>query len=79
MEVELRLSATLRDYVPGYNPETGMAVSIGENTSALDLANSLGLPSNKIKFIMINGRHVPIETTLSAGDRLAYFPAVGGG
>lgn len=79
MEIEVRLSSTLRDYVAGYDPEAGMAVSIAENTSALDLANRLGLPPKKIKFVMLNGKHAPVETILRAGDRLAYFPAVGGG
>ena len=81
MQIHVRLSTTLRRYVAGYDPEQGMWMDLapGEQASALDLARRLGLPDKEIKFIILNGRNQPILTILKDNDRLAYFPAVGGG
>lgn len=79
--MHVKLSSTLRRYVPDYNPENGLDIEInpGDSPTALDLATRLGLPPEEIKFVMLNGRYVKIETKLAPADRLAYFPAVGGG
>ena len=47
--------------------------------SAGALAEKIGLPLEEIKIIMLNGRHAKLEQTVSDGDRVGYFPAVGGG
>lgn len=78
MNVHVKISTTLRDYVPGYRPATGLDIDAAGATAA-SLAARLGIPCKEIKFVMINGRHLPLDTELSAGDRVAYFPAVGGG
>lgn len=78
MSVHVKISTTLRDYVPAYNPASGLDLEAEGNTAA-SLARELGIPAEQIKFVMINGRHSPLQTKLVAGDRVAYFPAVGGG
>lgn len=81
MKIFVKLSTTLRQYLPGYDPEKGLELELdsGVETSALDLANHLGIPVSEIKFVMLNGRYQPMRTVLRADDRVAYFPAVGGG
>lgn len=77
MSVHVRISTSLREYVPGYIPAKGLEVDyVG---TAADMAQFLGLPLGEIKFVMINGRQLPLQTELTPGDRVAYFPAVGGG
>ena len=81
MNVHVKLSTTLRKYVPDYNPEKGLDVELpgaGE-TTAEALANRLAVPVSEIKFVMLNGRSRPLNTILTENDRGAYFPAVGGG
>lgn len=78
MSIHVKLSSTLRGFVPGYEPVKGMNVQASGQT-AEGLAGDLGIPLSEIKFAMINGRHLPLDTPLARGDRVAYFPAVGGG
>lgn len=79
MSVHIILSTTLRDFVPGYQPAKGMEMECGDFRDANELAVKLGLPLEEIKIVMINGRKEPMETAIKDGDRIAYFPAVGGG
>lgn len=79
MSVHVKLSTTLRAFAPGYNPLNGLHVDIPPGTTAENLALRLGLPLEQIKIIMINGRHADPDTPLQDGDRIGFFPAVGGG
>ena len=77
----VKISSTLRKYVPGYAPEKGLDVQLPDEPPlrAADLAARLNLPLEEIKFVMINGRAVKMDTVLAPDDRVAFFPAVGGG
>ena len=79
MPVTINLSTTLRTHVPDYKPDQGLTMALGANQTLLDLANQLGLPTQDIKITMLNGRRVDLDTQVSDGDRVAFFPAVGGG
>lgn len=79
MRILVKLSTTLRDYVPGYDPESGLGLDIPEGESVAGVAHRLNMPLEEIKIIMINGRQYGADHTLRDGDRLALFPAVGGG
>ena len=79
MRLHIKLSTTLRACVPDYDPVRGLAVELAEGGTARDLALHLGLPLDDIKIVMINGRHASLDTPLHDGDRVAFFPAVGGG
>jgi molybdopterin converting factor small subunit len=79
MSVSVRLSTTLRDSLPGYSPAEGLSLEIDGETPALELALSLKLPLSEIKIVVLNGRRVSLEAIVKDGDRLAFFPAVGGG
>ena len=81
MSVLVKLSTTLRDHVPGYTPDPGMEVDISEygELSAEKLAKHIGIPRAEIKIVMVNGRQSALSTLVRDGDRVAYFPAVGGG
>lgn len=81
MPLHVKLSATLRPYVPDYDPEKGLDLDLDYSSpvTAADIAVRLGVPPEEIKFIMLNGRCMAMDTPLNPGDRLAFFPAVGGG
>ncbi len=79
MELHVKLSTTLRALVPGYEPARGLDAELPRGAVVRDLALSLALPVNEIKIIMVNGRHASLETPLHDKDRVAFFPAVGGG
>ena len=79
MRLTVKLSTTLRDCVQGYVPETGLQVEMPEGSTVAQLAQHLGLPPHDIKIVMINGRQHKVDDLLRDGDRVAFFPAVGGG
>lgn len=81
MSVLVKLSTTLRDHVPDYTPDPGMEVDISAHgeLSAKALAALIGIPRAEIKIVMVNGRQSALSATVHDGDRVAYFPAVGGG
>lgn len=79
MRLTVKLSTTLRDCVPGYVPEAGLEAVMPEGSTVGELAQHLGLPLQDIKIVMVNGRQQKAGDLLRDGDRVAYFPAVGGG
>lgn len=79
MSILITLSTTLRAYVPEYAPATGLSMDWPGPISTAALAEKIGLPVASIKIVMLNGRHADLEQTVNDGDRVGYFPAVGGG
>ena len=79
MPVHLMLSTTLRDHIPGYDPLQGLSLELQGRTTVRGLAEQLGLPLPQIKIVMLNGRRAGLDEELAEGDRLALFPAIGGG
>lgn len=82
MAIFIKISSTLREYVPDYQPSRGLwyePANLHSPYTAASLAESIGIPLPEIKFAMINGRQLPMDSVLKDGDRVAYFPAVGGG
>lgn len=79
MSITVMLSTTLRNYVPGYTPATGLSLELDAPLSVQELAEKLSLPLAEIKIVMVNGRHASLEQPVQDNDRIGYFPAVGGG
>lgn len=82
MSIQIRLSTTLRDLVPGYDPESGLVFELKEGESSLaarDVARRMGIPPEEITIVMINSRQSDLDGTVNDGDRVAFFPPVGGG
>ncbi len=79
MAIQLILAATLRKYVPGYNGETGHEVIVEPGTTVGKLSQMVGIPESEVKLIMVGGVSAEKDTTLAGNERVALFPAVGGG
>jgi sulfur carrier protein ThiS len=46
----------------------------------IDVAQHLGLPSGEIALVAVNGRVVdPTTVLLAPGDRVEFYPPIGGG
>ena len=74
MRIPVKCYATLR----GYQPRDG-ALDVEEGTSVEGILHGLGIPLEDAKVIFVNGRHATLDRGLEDGDRIAVFPAVGGG
>lgn len=79
MPILITLSTTLRACAADYNPAAGLTVEWEGPVSAGELAEKIGLPLHEIKIVMRNGRRAGLEDVILDGDRVGYFPAVGGG
>ncbi|MGC8719590.1 MAG: MoaD/ThiS family protein [Thermodesulforhabdaceae bacterium] len=79
MALQVFLAATLRRYVPDYNPETGVILSVDSGKTVSDIARIMGIPKEEIKIVMVNGIHSSLDHLLKGDERVAFFPAVGGG
>jgi molybdopterin converting factor small subunit len=79
MPVVVKLSASLRRYVPDYDPLQGLTLENWGDRTVAELAEHLGIPIDSVKIVMINGRHQQPDHLIKDGDRVALFPAVGGG
>lgn len=79
MIIHVKLSTTLRCHVRGYQAASGLHLEADGTQTAKSIAETLNLPLKEIKIIMVNGVHASPDTVLSDGDRVAFFPAVGGG
>jgi len=75
MTVEVHAFATLKKLLPDGEAQ----VEVEPGTTVHDLARSLNLPLDEIRIVMRNNRHVEMEAVVEDGDRVAFFPAVGGG
>jgi sulfur-carrier protein len=73
------LAATLRKYVPGYDGTAGHALEAAPGATVRDVARLAGIPEEEVKIIMVDGVGAKWDTALKGHERVALFPAVGGG
>lgn len=79
MALKVLLAATLRRFYPGYDAGTGISVEAAAGVCVRDIAQILRIPEDEVRVIMVNGVSARWDTVLGADDRVAFFPAVGGG
>ena len=75
MQIQVKCYATLSRFTPA----DADAHSVAEGTTVGDVMDSLGVARADVKLAFVNGVKVEPETVLNDGDRLGFFPAVGGG
>ncbi len=83
MQITLKISSQLRNYLPE-GAQNGQALyDITDGTTAIDVMRQLGLPMEDSYLVMLNGAVLPTakrgETVLQAGDELGLFPPLKGG
>ena len=80
MQVEVRLHATLAKSVAGTHVGASMDTDLPPGATITDLLLDLGIPSDDVHLVIVNGRPVhDRQTALRDGDRVVLFPPVGGG
>jgi molybdopterin converting factor small subunit len=77
MEVTVKLKSLFekyRDQVPNDK------AFLPEGSTVLDLAKQIGLPTEYLRIILVNGKQEGLDKVLSDGDLIFIFPpAIGGG
>ena len=79
MQIEVKLFATLRDYLPKGSSRFSCKMEVDGSTRVQDILSRLKIPEEMPKIILINGIHGKREQTLKDGDVLSIFPPVAGG
>ena len=79
MPILVKLSASLRRFVPGYDPLQGLPLPFAPGLTVAGVLERLGIAPAEVKIIMVNGVGAEPERGLGEGDRVGLFPAVGGG
>jgi molybdopterin converting factor small subunit len=79
MQVEVRVFATLRRYLPELGIGEPKIIQVEPGTTLGQLQDKLGLPGEEVKVIMCNNLQADPEDLVNDGDRITYIPAVAGG
>lgn len=79
MEIEVKLFATLRDYLPKGSGRFSCKMEIDDGTRVEEILSRLNIPEDMPKIILINGTHAKKDQKLKEGDVLSIFPPVAGG
>ncbi len=79
MPLQIFLNATLRQYVPGYDPYQGLSLEVPAGTAVARVMEQLGLPAQEVTLIMVDGRRQEADFQLQGNERLGLFPPIGGG
>ncbi len=80
VRITLKLFATYRRYLPPGSVGNACDLEVPPGTPVIDLLTRFGVPyASGASVILVNGRGVPPEQALKAGDVVAIFPALAGG
>jgi sulfur-carrier protein len=79
MQVEVKLFATLRDYLPKGSDRFSCKLELGGRSRVKDIISTLKIPEEIPKIILINGVHGKNDQVLNEGDVVSIFPPVAGG
>ncbi len=79
MEIEVKLFATLRDYLPKGSDRFTCKLDIGARARVKDIISKLKIPDDIPKIILVNGVHGKNDQVLKEGDVVSIFPPVAGG
>jgi sulfur carrier protein ThiS len=79
MKVYVKLIATYREYLPPGTQGNTASVDVLPGSSVKEVLARFGIPLDGSSVIAVNGVTVPIDTTVSEGDRVTAFSAIAGG
>jgi molybdopterin converting factor small subunit len=79
LAVEVRVFATLRQFLPDLGIGEAKIVEVQPGTTLGELRDLLGLPKEQVKVIMRNHLQAFPEDEVVEGDRITFIPAVAGG
>ncbi len=79
MNVTVKLFATFRELHPTHTAGSPLDIEVSEYESLHGLINTLRLPEELQRIILVNGLFVAEDTILHEGDVVSIFPPLIGG
>lgn len=84
MQIQVKLFATYRDYLPpectrGGHTRGVLDMEAQDGETAVSILTQLGVPTDEASVVLVNGRSPEPDQLLQAGDVVCAFPAIAGG
>ena len=79
MTVEVRLFATLAQFLPPDSTAGSAVLALPDGATVGDVTRRLGIPPALECVLLRNGANVDVDARLSAGDVIDIFPPLAGG
>jgi molybdopterin converting factor small subunit len=79
VRVEVRLFATLVDFLPSHGRDGVVQLEVPDGSTVADVASQLGIPANIARVVLVNGRDVEPGQRLAKQDIVTIFPPLAGG
>lgn len=79
MQVQVRLYASLRTYLPKAGHGEPTSVELQDGATIGDLLHTLGIPGRYPKLCFVNAVAEGMEYVLHDGDEVGFVPPVAGG
>lgn len=79
MNVQLKLFATLRQYLPPGSTRGACSAQIPAGSTAGELLSQFGVPLDEHLIVVLHGKRADLDQVLQEGDAVSAFPAMSGG
>lgn len=79
MKITLEVFGSLRQRLPGYDPERGLEVEVPEATRLSGLFAQLNLPVSETHMVTVDGHLAEQDERLTQGASVLVLPYAGGG
>ena len=79
MRIEVRLFATLAGYLPRDAEAGSTHLDVTEGSSVGDVVDTLGIPADLSRIILVNDQDADESRRLGEGDVVTNFPPLAGG
>jgi len=79
MLVEVRVFSGLEKYLVGKRFGEPLPVELGAGETLKGLLKQLGIPEKDVFNILVDGKHQSLDYAVKGGERISFFPPVGGG
>jgi sulfur carrier protein ThiS len=79
MKVSVKLFSILREYVPDYSPQMGIAADLEDGATVSDLLSHLGIPITEAPVVTCNGRVLRYGDIVQKDSKIDIFQPVAGG
>jgi len=74
IRIDVKLNASLRRYDRTHSEHGLVPLELGEGATVREVIGELGIPAEKAKMVILNGKGATLDAPLSNGDRVALFP-----
>jgi molybdopterin converting factor small subunit len=79
VKVEVRLFATLTQYLPPGSRDGSVVLDVPDGSSAREVTRRLGIPTDLERVVLVNGHDANPDDPLAPQDILMLFPPLVGG